>query len=181
MSKLQMPSISFLLAFALAQNPVPALHPDVSLAVACAASNEISLTILNKGEVDTAVFLGYALGNGARYYPREIVVEVKRTATAEFEELRFVGPAAIAGRIDHWIVTLPARATFTLPLLAGDFAGVAAGFRPLTASPDELRVRLTGRSITSDLNPDLAGIKAWRLWTGTATSNSLRFASECGR
>ena len=167
----------------LLQNAPPPPPPDIALTVACGSRpNEVALTILNQSGSDTAVLLGYAFGNGAQYFPRELVVEIKRAAGADFEPLLFAGPGGIAaGRMDHWILTLPARAAFTLPLRATDFSANTPGFNTLTAPPAELRVKLTGRSITADLSLDMSGVQLWRLWQGTAVSNSLRLAAECGR
>jgi hypothetical protein len=171
-----------LLALALTQGAVRPPEGDLALTVGCGPTrNEILLTITNGGSADTAVLLGYALANGGRYLPREVIVEIKRSSTADFEQLSYVGPAGIAGRIDHWVVTLPAKARYALPLRATDFASATARFRPLAGPPEELRVRLTGRAITSDLSLDMAGMKLWRVWTGTAVSNSLRVAAECVR
>jgi hypothetical protein len=176
-----MPAIAFLLALALIQNPPS--QADLSLSVSCGSKpNEVTLTILNQSTNDTAVLLGSADGNGDRYLPAELVVEVRRAQSAEFEPLVYAGVGGVTGgRTDHWIVTLPARATFTLPLRTTDFAANTPGFKSLTGPPEELRVRLTGRAITADLSLDMAGMKLWRLWTGTAVSNGLRVAADCGR
>jgi hypothetical protein len=174
--------MSLLVALALSQNPAPK-PTDLTLSVGCSQRvNEVVLTIRNPGTTDTAVLLGYALGNGQRYLPRELIVEIKRDGNADFEQLLYNGtPSGIAGRIDHWIVTLPASASFVLPLRATDFSANVAGFRTLTGPPEELRVKLTAQAITSDLSLDMAGMKLWRLWTGTVVSNSLRVAAECVR
>ena len=174
--------VSLLLALALSQNPAPK-QTDLTLSVGCSQrANEVVLSIRNPGTTDTAVLLGYALGNGQRYLPRELIVEIKRDGNADFEQLLYNGtPSGIVGRIDHWVVTLPAGASLVLPLRATDFSANAAGFRTLTGPPEELRVRLTAQAITSDLSVDMAGMKSWRLWTGTVVSNSLRVAAECNR
>jgi len=172
--------LSLLIALALGQSPSPR-QTDITLSVGCGRkANEVVLTILNPGPTDTAVLLGYAIGNGQRYLPRELIVEIKRDAGADFEQLLYDGPRGILGGIDHWIVTLPASASFVLPLRATEFAANAAGFRTLTGPPEELRVRLVGQVIASDLSADMARMKLWNLWTGTAVSNSLKVA-ECGR
>jgi hypothetical protein len=136
--------------------------------------SELALSIQNPDSTDTAVLLGITLSSGRWYLPRELVVEVQRSGRPGVEELIYAGPAGIAGRIDYWIVPLPAGATFTLTMHAADFIATAAP--RLVAPTDELRVRLSGRSITSDLNVDMNGMRAWRLWTGTARSNPLRLA-----
>ena len=173
---------SLLVVLAVMQASTLRQQADLSLSVACGARpNEVMLTIQNPSDANTAVLLGYALGNGRSYLPRELVVEIKRPQDSDFERLLHEGPTGIVGRIDHWIVTLPARAHFILPLRASDFAATKAGFRILAAPPDELRVRLNARSIVADLSLDMARMRQWQLWTGTAVSNTLRWAAECVR
>jgi len=122
--------------------------------------------------------MGIALANGRWYLPREVVVELRRSGNPEVEQLLYQTPTGIAGRMDHWIVALPGRAKFTLTLRATDFISTSTA-RAVTP-PEELRVRLTGRPITSDLNVDMTGMRTWRVWTGSASSNALRL-SDCPR
>jgi hypothetical protein len=172
------PAIAWFIAFSFIQSPAPP-QPDVSLVLHCGGqSGELALSIHNSGETDTAILLGIALANGRWYFPRELVLEVRRSGNAEVEDRAFFGPRGIAGRIDHWVVPLPVQSTFMLPLRPGDF--FATRTAPPISPVDELRVRLTGRPITSDLNMDMVGIKSWRVWTGNATSNPLP-VSVCSR
>ena len=168
-------ALALLLALSQARTEVP--QPDLSLVLRCGEQpNELTLTIQNSGQTDAAVLLGIVLANGRWYLPRELVVDLKRGGSPAIEQLVYRGPAGIAGRIDHWVVALPVRATFTVPLRATDFVSTTA---PAVAiPPTELTVRLTGRPITSDLNADMTGMKAWRLWTGSAASNTVRL-SDC--
>jgi len=164
------------LAFILMQSPPPP-EADLSLALGCGEQpSELTLTIHNSGQTDAAVLIGIALANGRWYLPRELVVELGRSGDPEVEQLLYRGPTAIAGRMDHWVVALPVRAKFILTLRASDFISTSAA-RTVTP-PEELRVRLTGRPITYDLNVDMTGMKTWRVWTGSASSNALRL-SDC--
>ena len=103
-------------------------------------------------------------------------MELTRSGSPEVEELLYNGATNIAGRMDHWVIALPAGATYALTLRAAEFVSTSA--TRTVAPPEELKVRLTGRPITSDLNVDMTGMKAWRLWAGSVTSNALRF-SDC--
>jgi hypothetical protein len=151
-------------------------QPSISLRLNCGEQpSEVVLSIRNTGEADTAVLLGIVIANGRWHAPRELVVEIKRADTPDNEELVYRTPAGIAGRIDHWIVGLPVRSTFMLSLHPMEF--VSTSSIPNSAPPVELTVRLTGRSVTSDLNLDMKGLQAWRVWTGSVTSNSLQLAS----
>jgi hypothetical protein len=169
-------AIALLLAFSLTQSEAPP-QPDLSLILRCGEQpNELALTIQNSGQTDTAVLIGIALANGRWYLPRELVVDLRRSGSAEVEQLVYRGPTGVAGRIDHWVVALPVRATFTVLLRSTDFVSTTAA--TVATPPTELTVRLTGRPITSDLNVDMTGMKAWRLWTGSASSNTVRL-SDC--
>jgi hypothetical protein len=155
----------------------PDPQPNISLLLDCAErSGEVVLSIRNSGEVDTAVLLGIVIANGRWHVPRELMVELKRAGSSDIEELVYRSPAGIAGRIDHWIVGLPVRSTFSLILRPIEFVSISSA--PGPTAPNELAVRLTGRAVTSDLNPDMKGLQAWRLWTGTVTSNSVQL-SDC--
>jgi hypothetical protein len=160
------------------QDPAPP-QVNLSLVLSCGTQpGDVRLSIHNSDQTDTAILVGIALANGRWYIPRELVVELRRTGSTEVEELLYNGPTGIAGRIDHWVVSLPVQATFTLTLRAADFITTSAA--GAVSPPEELKVRLTGRPITSDLNVDMTGMKAWRVWTGTAVSNPLRI-SDCSR
>jgi hypothetical protein len=171
------PVTALLFASFLMQSPAP--QADLSLVLSCGEQpGEVTLAIHNSDQGDTAVLLGIALANGRLYLPRELVVELRRNGNPAVEELVYRGSGGIAGRIDHWVVTLPARATFTLALRAVDFISTSPA--QAISPAEELRVRLTGRPITSDLNVDMTGLKTWRVWTGSARSNALR-VSDCSR
>ena len=169
-------SASLLFALTLVQGsgPPPAAP---SVVLSCGEqSSEVTLSIRNADQTDTAVLIGIALANGRWYQPRELVMELRRSGSPEVEELLYNGATNVAGRIDHWVIGLPSGATYALTLRAAEFISTSA--TRAVAPPEELRVRLTGRPITSDLNVDMTGMKAWRLWTGSVSSNALRF-SEC--
>ena len=170
--------VAWLIVSNLIQAPAPP-QADLSLLLNCGPRPEdVRLSILNPTQADTAVLLGIALANGRWYLPRELVVELRRNGSSDVEELVYRGPVNIAGRIDHWVLALPAEAAFTLSLRPADFMTTAAA--PAVGPPEEIRIRLTGRPITADLNVDLSGMKTWALWTGTVTSNALR-VSDCPR
>jgi hypothetical protein len=85
-----MPAIALLLVTAVMQSSAAPPQPDLTLAVACSSRpDEVTLTIVNPSTADTAVLIGYALANGGRYLPRELVVEIKRSVEADFEALLY--------------------------------------------------------------------------------------------
>jgi hypothetical protein len=169
---------SLLFALTLVQGPA-APQTALSLILSCGEqSSEVTLSIHNADRTDTAVLIGIALANGRWYQPRELVMQLRRSGSPEVETLVYNGATNIAGRIDHWVIALPVRATFTLTLRAADF--IATTPAPAASPAEELKVLLTGRPVTSDLNVDMTGMKTWRVWTGSASSNALRL-SDCSR
>lgn len=170
--------VAWFVAFNLMQSPAPP-QANLSLALSCGAQpGDVRLSIHNSDQTDTAILIGIALANGRWYLPRELVIELRRSGSTEVEELVYNGPTNIAGRIDHWVVALPVQATFTLILRAADF--IATSPARAVSPAEELKVRLAGRPIASDLNVDMTGMKTWRVWTGSASSNALRL-SDCSR
>ena len=166
---------ALLIAVGLLQTPIATA--DLSLTLACGKQpSELTLSIANTGTADSALRLGVVLANGAWYQPKELAIELVRVGGEQPETLVYEGLSGIGGRIDHWIAALPARATFTLVLQSSDFISTT---QPTPASaPEAVAVRLTGRPITEDLNPDMSGLRNWKVWTGTARSNQLRL-SDC--
>jgi len=170
--------IAWLVAFNLMQSSAPP-QANLSLALSCGAQpGDVRLSIHNFDQTDTAILIGIALANGRWYLPRELVIELRRSGSTEVEELVYNGPTSVAGRMDHWVVGLPAQASFTLTLRAADF--IATSPARVVSPAEELKVRLTGRPITSDLNVDMTGMETWRVWTGSASSNAMRL-SDCPR
>jgi hypothetical protein len=153
-----------------------AVTPELSLTVACGVkANEIQVTMRNISDNDTAVLLGHVLANGKWYVPRNLTVEITRSGTGQVETLTYHPvdlPGVIAGRVDHWVMPLPSQSSLALMLRAMDFVSITRRFTPGPA--DQLRVRFTGQPITGTLNPDMGGVRHWRVWTGTLESNALR-------
>jgi hypothetical protein len=172
-------TVNALLLFGLGLMQNAQLPANLTLTLACGEQpSELVLTARNSGSTDTAVLFGLAFANGRWYEPRELIVELTRTGHAEPEDLVYNGAAGVAGRIDHWVVALPARAAFSLTLRSSDFASTT---QPVsTGQPETLTVRLTGRPISSELNVDMQGMTNWRVWTDTARSNPLRL-SDCSQ
>jgi hypothetical protein len=82
--------------------------------------------------------------------------------------------------MDHWILTLPSEASFTLTLSPLDFFSPRTGLSPARLpSPATVSVRLRAGPVTFDLNPDMTGLRTQRLWTGTTTSNEIHTPTDC--
>jgi hypothetical protein len=141
------------------------------------------LTVENTGDDATAILLGMSLANGLWQELRELTLLVKRPQQEEMEEYQYRSrqfPAGVAGRIDHWILTLPGDSAYSMGLSPLDFFSPVRSIRlARLPSPAEVSVRLLGKPVTSDLNVDMAGVRTMRLWTGTVTSKSVKVPDDC--
>ena len=141
------------------------------------------LTIENSGSDVTAILLGMSLANGRWQELRDLTLLVKWPQQEQPEEFQYRSrrfPADVAGRIDHWILTLPSGSAYSMTLSPLDFFSPVRSVSLATLpSPSEISVRLVGKPVTYDLNIDMAGLRTMRLWTGTVNSKSVKVPDEC--
>ena len=91
-----------------------------------------------------------------------------------------VQQSPVAGNMDHWILPLPAGSAYTMSLAALDFISTRTFLRPLAVpQPAEVTIRLVGTPVTYDLNPEMAGLRHLRMWSGEVTSNAIRVPNDC--
>ena len=128
-----MPAIAMLLVTVVMQGLAAPPQPDLTLAVACSSRPDgVTLTIVNPSTADTAVLLGYALANGGRYLPRELVVEIKRSVEADFEALLYDDQPGLQDALGR---DSASEGEFH-PLRATDFAATTAMPRSLIGRSD---------------------------------------------
>ena len=167
-------------AFAFAQISTvtsPNTSPNVSLRLDCVAPDEIRLTVANKGGTDTAVVFGYVLANGGRYVPT-IVLTVSRPGTSEPQVLRYHPvdlPGGTTGRVDPWILPLPAKATFLFDLRTIDFVSTTERLKAVPT--DRLQIRFVAEPIRDMAKSDMPGMGLWRVWTGQLESNPIQMVN----
>ena len=130
-------------------------------------------TIHNDGTADTAVIFG-AVVNGAKYMVGDLRVTVRRDdAPDDFRMYRPKHyPVRIGGRLDDWIVPLPAGASYGLLLAVRDFEG----WRSMTSfQASTLELRLVVRA-PSFGNTPIA------VWTDrdALVSNQVHVPDDCG-
>jgi hypothetical protein len=161
------------LLFAIAAPALSQAH-ELELNMQCLRSDDavaLRVTLRNVGSTDTAVVLGTSIGNGQRYVADSLVLEFKRSQGDDAEGFRPT-LGAIAGRVDPWIVTIPAVSEFSferpeeyffssrgeplkigsgglirLRLIRGRFAGELVGAALVKVSTDQLQtewVRVPG-------------------------------------
>ena len=131
----------------------------------------------NSGDRDLVVKLGITLANGAKQYPNAVVLMLT-DAQGKSRQLDSINPAFIAGRVDPFILLLPAGATFSVPIdLARYWAAASRQFEyKVTAGTYTLEAHFTGKSVSGqEANLDVQGISLMPFWKGTIASNRLRF------
>jgi hypothetical protein len=117
--------------------------------------------------------IGIILGNDRKYLPEHVGFTLKRTGEADVN-FDWFDPSVpgIAGRVDSWLIPLPSRAKYSVPVV------VPNGFQHLFSRPADVVVRLMTQNLR-DLNGDLQGLTFIRVWTGTLTSDAVRFPQSC--
>jgi hypothetical protein len=143
----------------------------------------MTATIRNTGMQDTAVIFGIVLGNGSKYMVLGMTLEVTTDGSGPAEHHQYHPrhyPSGIAGRVDDWIVPLPVGGAYALTLEAADFI---AGNERKDSLPRDARIslRLPIRGPAGEPNPDVAGLRHFRVWTGSTAlvSNELATSESC--
>ncbi len=169
-----------------------ALGPDLSnqpviLLAGCDNAKLVTLSIDNVGNEDTAVMFGVALGNGGKYMVSALTLQAA-LPDGQIKRFRYRPadyPSHIGGRMDAWIVPLPAGASYALRTSPSQFmaANQAGGLgKRLTSWPDpaQLSFELLLQKPDS-INSDMTGLKLFRVWKGVEalTSNRIRIPGDC--
>jgi hypothetical protein len=129
------------------------------------------------GENELVLNLGLMLDNARKQYPNAVFL-ILTDALGRSRRFDLLEPAVIAGRADPFVVPLPVGATFSIPVdLDKYWAAKSKDFdynvKPGTYS---LEAEFTGRAVSQqEANLDVKGIALMPCWTGTVTSNQLRF------
>jgi hypothetical protein len=173
---------SVILAAMLGPVQPQARETSIILVLACQDARRMTATIRNAGTEDTAVIPGVVLGNGRKYMVDRMALQA-RTGSGPAQQYHYHPyhyPSGVAGRVDDWILPLPAGGSFTLMLTAADFL---SGTNP---RPEDLprnarlSLRLPLRRVATP-NSDLAGLSYFRVWTGSGalTSNEIATPGDC--
>ena len=176
-------TLSAIVAVSASLNAADPITVSIQCRKAPEPTGAFRLTIENSGTDATALLLGMSLANGRWQELRELTLLVKWPQQEQPEEFQYRSrqfPAGVAGRIDHWILTLPSDSVYSMTLSPLDFfspvRSVSLARLPM---PSEISVRLAGKPVTYDLNVDMVGLRTMRLWTGTLTSKSIKIPDEC--
>ena len=159
---------------------VNGLQMSIALDPAKSASSKtpkFRVALRNAGESDLILNLGFMLGNGKSQYPIAIVLMLT-DAQGKLRRLELRGPAIIGGRMDPFVLPIPAGATFSIPADLDKFwAPATQEFEfDLKHGAYSIEAQFTGKSVSEqEVNLDVKGIALMPYWQGTARSNQLRF------
>jgi hypothetical protein len=137
---------------------------------------ECAVTLENVGDFDLNVKLGFSLANGKSHHPDALSL----IALAKGDKARMLVYAplpGVAGRVDPYVVPMPAGSSYTLRCKFENYVDAATGDRvDLTAKDYRIAAELTGEAI-KHTNLDVQGLALISCWQGTARSNEILLLS----
>jgi hypothetical protein len=125
----------------------------------------------NAEESDLTLNLGIMLDNGRKQYPTAIFLNLTDTQ-GKSRRLDLIGPPAVAGRLDTFVLSLPVGATFSMPVDLDKYFAPSSeeyDYKP-TPGTYSLEAQFTGKGVPRDMDLLLG-----HYWEGTVKSNRLRF------
>jgi hypothetical protein len=155
----------------------------ITLDARCQGS-QVTLTIRNVGSQDTAVIFGVVLGNGIKYLVSELTLRANGSDGSSNQYVYWPAdyPNLIGGRLDDWIVPLPAGVAYVMPVTPSQFRVRSMGQR-LSAWPTPARLSFTLALRTPNPTPssDVVGLKLFKVWRGAEalTSNEVAVPGQC--
>jgi hypothetical protein len=138
----------------------------------------LQLSFTNVGDRDITLNLGIVLANGKMQSPTQVAIRFRdsqgRIRRFEFFDKRYSG---IGGRIDDYVVPLPAHSTYTLQFSLDQFwCQETKEFSiPLLAGDNYLTAEFAGTGANVK-NGDMQGIKFMNFWRSKVESNTLRLS-----
>jgi len=121
----------------------------------------------NVGPADVVLNLGILLANGKTQLPTAVRLAVTDAAGKSRTFVRQVG--GIAGRVDPFVVPLPAGGQYTLPFDLAACADAADPGTPLAPGAYKVAAAFTGEKVVRT-NTDTTGLALMPYWTGTLRS-----------
>lgn len=172
------------LAFLLCAGAIPGTEemPQVELGLQCIASAnvpELRISLKNTGTGDANVVLGITLGNGRTYHAAALFLEAKRRDGDAVESFQIADSMPrVAGRLDPWIVPLPAGSEFSITRPIGILRS-ADGKALSISSSMELRVKLISRREDRPRGDDAVGPGLVHVVPGDLQSAWISVAESC--
>ena len=156
------------------KDPVRVLEHDPD-STSSGALPKLRLEFRNPGPDDLVLNIGTMLANGKKQYPEAIILVIT-DSRGTFHEMGFAGgPWAIGGRVDPFVLPLPAGATFSLPVDL-EKASAADGSKYRFDGSYTIEARFIGKAVISaTTRSSLQDGVLMPFWTGRVTSNRLHF------
>ena len=135
------------------------------------------IELQNTGPSDFVLNLGYMLANGKFMVPSAVRLLLTDAAGAR-RELHYVDRhhAALAGRMDDYIVALRNGATYSMDVSLTTYVSPATKEHTLTLPAGRYRIaaRFSGQGAATS-NLDMAGVPLLNFWKGSVDSGVLDF------
>lgn len=157
-------------------------EPDVmTLELTCGTgpTPAVTATLQNQTSRDARVVIGLRLWNGTRW-PSAVRLQHRVAGATQWQEFRH-GGFPVAGRLDPWVVSVPARGSFSFPIELKKFVTVASS-GPSTSliEPGAPRLVLEAEPLRA-MNPNDPPDEGPPIWTGMLSSNLWRVPDDCKR
>jgi hypothetical protein len=132
----------------------------------------------NVSATPTAVVIGTILANDKSYIPT-LELTVRRAGIPDVT-LTYVDPitAGVGGRLDPWLIALPADASYSVTVPARNFRLTPNLTNEPFVAPADLQLHLATREV-GRANVDMQGISLSHVWVGTLASDWVRFRDDC--
>jgi hypothetical protein len=140
------------------------------------APEHFSIVVENVSDRDLNVRLGYSLNNCRSHHPDSLGLTARAGGEAPRRLIYFDGRGGIGGRVDPFVVPLPAGASYTLLCPFKNFVDPES-LLPIDAKARDYRIAasLAGKPVTkNDVNLDTLGQTMIPCWQGTIHSNEVR-------
>jgi hypothetical protein len=147
-------------------------------------TGRLTVALENVGKNDLVVNLGLMLANGRKQYPTALAV-VLTDRKGAVRRLRLASPVRVAGRVDPFLVPLPAGCRYSLNFDLSKLTEAAEGLSRAEAPPPgryPAAVEFVGKAVTrAGTNRDTEGLALMPCWTGTVRSGEVRLTLPARR
>jgi hypothetical protein len=133
---------------------------------------QCEVVLENVGDSDLNVKLGFSLANGKSHHPAALRL-LARSKESKPRTLTYAGVPGVAGRVDPFVLPLPAGSSYTLRCAFAKYVDSETGARiDLTAKDYRVAAELLGEAVT-ETNLDVRGLALMPCWQGKARSNEV--------
>jgi hypothetical protein len=140
----------------------------ISICLSQSSDRTLLVEIRNIGPTDSALNLGVMLANGKRQFPTAVQLVLIDSGGTEYRPI-MDEPTMVAGRIDPFVVPLPAGASMRVPLHLSKL-DTAVNHTKTYSAYAEFRGAAVGQAQT---NLDSRGIALMPYWVGTVSSGRI--------